>query len=830
MPRRKRKSTLIIWPSLVCGAIAVLLVRQSLTSPTGGQNAPVRVQGLVSTSYALLPRPLAQPTSPLVSQIDPADRRVDYSEPPAIQSHVAVGLVGPIEFPAEVTLRAPLLESHDELAGWTDPVPRSVTVVTASSALAPTAISPLGRSATAEPSLGWPATPALNSQLKTLDAGPAEVWSGRVLAGLRRLQALQSLGDYRSEEILSSLQELAAQGLQQAELEPDPIARLAWLQSGHALDRRLAVWQTAWHLCCQNQQRENMSKILTHVDRAQVQHTVVAAYEACQQTGDADAWRTYLMLDRILDPAVHTDAGKRRLFAQRLLSRLQWDGLTDIQKSWLRQEPAVSELADTMRAWAAGPVDYTRLLQQLERQEEDPLDIVSIDVAGIVQNLRFASGKLPQLVARAVDVHYRNANIRFALTEELLNDLLPDPPARTQPVSQTILGTRVGGTSKIRSKLRLRLVPDQHRWAMQLITTGNVQAETTGQRSIVRLRTGSEAAFVATSQLTVTSNGATVAGTKAQANQQTVLRGFRTKYDEIPVLGSFVRGLAISEYYDTYPLAKRISESRMETQIAVALDEELEREIESRTVQLSEQLLGPLSRLRLAPTVVDMQTDAQRLSARYRVAGPWQLAAHTPRPRALSNSLFSMQVHQSAINNVFERLAPAEQTKNISILAEEIFAMFGRQPNSMIDQMPADVQVRFAATRPITIQWQDDRMTMTFRIVQLKAEGGVDLRHFIVRAFYRPQYEGLQASFVRDGHLSIQAPRLTMGQRLGIRAVFNRVFDEQQPIKITSDALIQHPALDRCEVNQLVLRDGWLAFAIAPQPSQPTTRTAAAHP
>ena len=51
-------------------------------------------------------------------------------------------------------------------------------------------------------------------------------------------------------------------------------------------------------------------------------------------------------------------------------------------------------------------------------------------------------------------------------------------------------------------------------------------------------------------------------------------------------------------------------------------------------------------------TTVEMKSTPERLVARVRVAGDDQLGSHTPRPRALSDSLASVQVHESAMNNL----------------------------------------------------------------------------------------------------------------------------------------------------------------------------------
>ena len=101
------------------------------------------------------------------------------------------------------------------------------------------------------------------------------------------------------------------------------------------------------------------------------------------------------------------------------------------------------------------------------------------------------------------------------------------------------------------------------------------------------------------------------------------------------------------------------------------------------------------------------------------------------------------------------------------------------------------------------------------RIVRLRRTESVDLTQFIVRAAYKPQVDGLKASLVRDGHLRISGPRMSMRERLPARTIFNKVLSSNREIPITHPRLLEHPAVEGLAVSQLELRSGWLALAIS---------------
>ena len=62
-------------------------------------------------------------------------------------------------------------------------------------------------------------------------------------------------------------------------------------------------------------------------------------------------------------------------------------------------------------------------------------------------------------------------------------------------------------------------------------------------------------------------------------------------------------------------------------------------------------LLSQFDEFGIELTPVEMKTTTERLGGAIRVAGENQLGSHTPRPRAVSDSLASVQVHETALTN-----------------------------------------------------------------------------------------------------------------------------------------------------------------------------------
>ncbi|TWU46085.1 hypothetical protein Poly51_54800 [Rubripirellula tenax] len=674
---------------------------------------------------------------------------------------------------------------------------------------------------------GWPVTSQLDNQLQSLTASTVDPqiadWSQQVQSALGQLRSLHRLGDAEAGDVLAELDLVARSGEIAAERLDDRDQQTKWLQAVHALNRRLRVWRPVWEVTRNSQSTWMVSDQVSDAKPASVStEEVLAAVEIVRneltETGDEDGWAAYLLLDEIQTAANSqfrevARREERSIVAQRLLSRLSWHALQEDHLQWL-DRASVRTLASVIRPWARGAVDYADLMDQIERQESDALDMAAIEIADAVQTLRYADNPQAVEIASSLESYYRNANVRIAISQTMLNRMLPTIDPKSVPLNTTMLGTRVRGTSDISSNLAIQLTPAADRWAMQLQTLGNVTTRSTGFNGPVALRTTGSSSFVAATPIEVSSDGVRTGNVSVDVQGNTRLRGVRSDYDSWPLVGTLVRSIAESRYDQASPMSNRLANRKIKTEVSSEIQTRLNEQVGAASAQLSSLVLGPLGKLQLDPQVIDMQTTNERLLARYRLAGDWQLAAFTPRPRAPQSSLMSLQVHQSAINNTLEQLVPRDKPTAIEEVLSQAATLFG-QELTMPDDMPEGVTIQFARTRPITVEIEDGQLWVTMRIVRLNQGSRVDLTQFIVRAAFTPQVNGLEASLVREGHLRISGPGMSMRERLPVRAIFNKVLAQSRPLPLTLPMMTQHPSMKGLAVSQLELRGGWIGMAFS---------------
>ncbi len=680
---------------------------------------------------------------------------------------------------------------------------------------------------------GWPVTNSLNRQLDRLDefvnsyrAEPstqsnsqlqelAELssWSERVQQTLAELRTEPRLGGARAGTLIERLDTLRRQGQDTAEAMVTRETQMHFLYACYAIERRVAVWQPIWQLSQtgDTQMLAPRNHVATEADASEF---VAQVRAILSETGDAEGWNRFLLLDPLESAATGASREDRAMLAKRFLARLRWHGLHPDHREWLRGDK-IEQLAIAIRPWTRGAVDYASLLNQLEHQESNEIDTVSLEIAEAVQTLRHSDNPIAVKVASAIDTHYRNANIRLAISQSMLQRMLPTIAPQSVPIRTQVLGSQVRGISHVKSNLSIALLPSPNHWQIDLRTLGNVKTRSIGHSGPVALRTAGDSDFLASTPIEITPDGVQLGGSWVDVNGRNQLQGIETDYDSWPLIGTLVRSLATTRYESLEPLSNQISIEKVRSQVGGEIDQRVDKQINDSARSLSKLVLGPLGALKLDPQVADMQTTNDRLLARYRLAGDWQLGAFTPRPRALRNSLMSVQVHQSSMNNTLEQLVPRDQPRRIVDMIQEGMVLFGQQASAIPEDIPDDVMIQFAKTRPITVEIENGKLWLTLRVVKLTRGEMLDLRRFIVRASYVPQVDGLKATLVRDGHLSISGPNLSMRERLPIRAIFTKVLSPNRGLPLTSDVLAMHPASESLAISQLELREGWIALSLS---------------
>jgi hypothetical protein len=637
-------------------------------------------------------------------------------------------------------------------------------------------------------------------------------WADNTRDLLRKLGPAASSGSKETGVILSGLAARSAESGPLASRLKDSSLGQEFSRVRHALQRRLSVWKNLRTdgLAAKQQapavDSRSMSLCLAQIDSL---------------TGDSregEAWRKYLMVDAIDNWMQRRKTADERMpsdLAQALLKRLNQVRITAEQRKVLESAPVAALRTELLRQ-TAQPIDSRRLLAHLERYERTGLPSEARLLANDYQYLAVASTDDGRQLANRLDTHYRNANLRLAVTAELLNRLIPPGKPEYARVDDTVLGMPVWGDSTTAHSLAVRLLPDHRRVLLALEVRGQVEAQTTSASGPATFYSDNQSNYVALKPMEVNLQGIRLGETEVDVSSDLHLQRINTDFDRVPVIGSIVRKVAQSQHDERLPEA----EEEVKQKIAAKAQERIDREATAqarRMAQLVQQkVLGPINDLMLDPTMIAGETTQQRFIMRVRLAGRDQLGAHTPRPQAPADSLASLQVHESAVNNVLQRLELDGQTFTLPNLARHIAWRLNRPEPKPIDPDQEDVKVTFAAQDAVRVRCLDGRVEVSMAVAKL-SKSPRHWKDFQVRAFYRPQIDGRLVQMARDGVVRLSGARLSTGAQIALRGVFAKVFSEKAPWQLTPEQLAKNPKLDGLTVTQLVINDGWIGVAVGPQ-------------
>ena len=324
----------------------------------------------------------------------------------------------------------------------------------------------------------------------------------------------------------------------------------------------------------------------------------------------------------------------------------------------LTAEPITKPIADGV----ASSDDIRELIGALELYESSGLPSDARRAMAIGQRLNAWTQSNEHQLAEYLEQIYRNANVRLTVSAELLNRLAPDMPPTPGTVDDTILGRPVRGTSTTTAQMHVQLVPDMARLHLFFEAQGQVDSQTQSVGRSATLTNHGQSAYEVRKEIIVAPERILVGSAIASANTNSELDGVNTRFDNMPLLGQAARNRVVSRYDALSDEARREVEQHVAARASSRTDEEVDRRVEKLEADLRSRVIEPLEKMDLDPKPIALQTTADRLTMRTRLAGENQLGGHTARPQAPSDSLASLQIHQSALNNALDQLLLSGRT------------------------------------------------------------------------------------------------------------------------------------------------------------------------
>lgn len=659
----------------------------------------------------------------------------------------------------------------------------------------------------------WPMPSNLVARLdEVVKIDGCAAWADRVRFALNQLHRNESPHSSAATEYLDILAAAVHEATTLAKNENGAGPRSAILRANYALARRVEIWQQVRRVV----QGQTVPVALRRDDDIQIARRLDAIDRQLTAAHQGDAWDKYLQLGQLRELIGSGKTQARQRTAREILARMESDELSEAQLNMLKTSP-FSELAFALRRWADEPIDCTALLDDIEAYEETRRLDAAHSLARLYQNSRWSTNPEVEKLSELINSHYRNANIRVAVSGELLNRLIPVIEPSDEDINENIYGARVYGVSRIHTQLHATLVPDYVRWRVGVEASGEVESSTAANAGPATFYNEALSRYLARKLLIVERNGVRVWRAEAEADSDAGLTGLRTDYDRVPILRQLARSIALDQHDKSIHSARRAAEERLAARVSERLDEEVHRRIEEAELDFNEKLYLPMKKLGLDPIALDLHTSKTRLIGRYRLAGEHQLGANTPRPQAPGDSLLSVQIHESAMNNIIEQLKLDGKESDLHQLYRDIGAMFSRPDLEAPDDVPQGVTIRFAESEAIRVRFEQGRVIMTLRIAELSRGWRHKWSNFAVRAYYVPDPTQLDANLVREGSIELDGNHITSIDRIALGGIFSKTLSRTRPFNLINQRIAESKELEDCQVTQFVVTSGWIGVALGPQ-------------
>ena len=383
---------------------------------------------------------------------------------------------------------------------------------------------------------------------------------------------------------------------------------------------------------------------------------------------------------------------------------------------------------------------------------------------------------------QAVIHHYAAPNFRVALDEEFLTRLMPESPSRNETVRDIILGKPVRGRRVVEQITSVDLTPDADEICFDLTVDGQVSTYAITETGPIALTSKGSGQFTVKKPIKICRDGLIVGRSIASASNRARLMNVSTSFDSVPLMGSLLRTLARNQHADSLPEANREVAQKIVWQSCRETDEESEKRFAILSEQIEDSFWQPLVRLGLSPTPF-METTEDRATLRLRLNADTQLAAHTPRPREPDGTLFGYQVHESTINNAFERLG----IKGQRLALEELFIHVQQQlglEQKIPEDLPEGVSVAFEQVEPIRVDFDQGLVQVKIAIDALES-GRRNWYDVIGSVTYKPVASGQHYCSQARGTYSYRWPRAPRKDRICIE---NNIWENFPKRKTRADS------------------------------------------
>ncbi len=547
---------------------------------------------------------------------------------------------------------------------------------------------------------------------------------------------------------------------------------------------------------------------------------VEAYFDRHTDEENRDAWMEYLQLSPLVtalgNQGSETELAKEAIaLKDRLIGTVPGLELTVLRSLRDSLDVTINALRfqDRDRSIKSLNDQLTTLGKMIEAAEDVPTPDQFSAISRRVELLT-AAGQASQLVAGLRDI-FGQPNIAVRVSDEFLSQVVGRDIARTEPVSDVILGTSLTGTAVMTGAVSAKLIPSESDARIEINLVGKVDTKNDGVNGPVRLKSESEGTVSLSRILTVNGSGIEFGDTTSDVSLITKITDMSAKSDLALKVGK-------KQSVKKKPQADRIAKEKLRRRVT----EQFESEMEGMKANASSKLLSEakpvLQRLALSPPEQRWSSSAEQIALDVIFRSNSQLSAVNAPSGFASDFLFAAQIHESVIENAFTVIL-AGRTLDKDLLNELLENAGAPQPEASEEEEETSFEISFSRSRPVIFEARGGKLTVGIRGTRFAQGDRAPLNKAMeITASYEVVASETGTPILkRVGDVEVSFP----GDRLSIREAglkpiiqkeFSKIFPPMildQSIKVAEDAELETLRGKEFRSSEITASLGWLSIA-----------------
>lgn len=614
-------------------------------------------------------------------------------------------------------------------------------------------------------------------------------------------------------------------------LETDAIAEsdlIALRHLSYALDRRLDFWQAIIPgnpIVIADSRARKITAELAKARRWD--------FRSVKLTRE---WSEYLLWPQMVEVinGKSFSPADQQLVASEILKRINSGTLTYEQTSVIAKVLPL-ELQQQLFSRSGLSVDLRDILTAIETFETTGNARSAMQIMEGFRWLRLSDDAADQQMARLITNHYRNANFRFTASREFINRWFVNQDWVNQAIAAQP-STHVGiGVMPV----QIDLIPSDDGFHFQLSPAGQ-EGRSDGWQNAEEALDSDPESNLQPNDRTKESSPEWTDPTSDHPSSRVIAIAYHqsdNSADEAPPIPvGYAPGTvgtapsAVGAAYAQLPFVDWMLirnghlptdgapevKIRGDIKVEGALGQEIGQQLQQRFAETQATLERTIRSFQVAgltPTVIQNSSSVQEIAARFRIADDTQLASHTARPNPTPNALLSVQIHQSMINNLSERLEISGRSFSWQTFLQHLAGIAGR--HDLPSQLDDHDQFTFTERQAIVCEFVNDRVYMTLNFSRASI-GGIQSGPCSARIAMLPVVDGVQLGLQTEPRqlVQVQSNDLTPAQQNRIVQTISKRWFGDAVLWVTPNAWNSDFVAKQLHIARLDLTEGWLSVSV----------------